>query len=171
MKFLFIFLFPFQLFSQCVVPAIILETVKITENETLYPFWIRTNDTKRLDEFNETIKYFKYKKTEDNKLIDCINVDNCTKIVTTLVSKNIKNLDLGLFQINYKDYPYSSMNKYFDEILSYEIACDVIQEKIKIAKSWSWTTLASYYSSTPHLNEKYKTKLINNYLKLTKNSK
>ena len=166
MKILILLLFNLQMFAaKCIVPNIILETIKITENETLYPFWIRTNDIKKLNQFNEIIKNFQYKTTEDNMLIDCVNFDNCTKLTSALIKENITNLDLGLFQINYKSFKYQ-IHSYFDEELANFTACKVIEEKIKITKNWSWETLATYHSLTPKLNKIYKEKLIKNYIKL-----
>ena len=154
-----------SLFSDCIVPNILSETIKITENENSYLFWIRTNDTKSLGKFKEIIRNFNYRKSEDHMQIDCIESNNCINIVNTLISNNITNLDLGLFQINYENYPFK-IDEYFDENLSYFHACQIIKEKIKIKKYWSWETLASYHSFTPELNKKYMNKLINNYIKL-----
>jgi hypothetical protein len=165
-KFLIFFGLQIQVFAtQCIVPGILLETIKITENETLYPFYIRTNDNEKLNKFNEIIKYFNHKKTEDTMVVDCINSDNCTKLATALIKENIINLDLGLFQINYKSFKYQ-IHSYFDEELANLTACKVIEEKIRITKNWSWETLATYHSLTPKLNKIYKEKLIKNYIKL-----
>ena len=170
MKLLIFFLIQINVFAaaECVVPIIILETVKITENELIYPFYIRTNDNKRLNTFYKTIKNFQYKTTKDNMLIDCINKENCINLTNALIKENITNLDLGLFQINYESFKYP-IYTYFDERQSYFAACKIIEEKNKIRKKWSWETLATYYSSTTELNKIYKEKLIKNYIKLTSN--
>jgi hypothetical protein len=169
MKFIIFIVLQLELFAQCIVPNILLETVKLTENETSYTYLIRTNDTTTLNKFYTIVEKFKFNMTKDPMVIDCINNQNCTEVTNALVKSNITNLDLGLFQINYESYPYK-INTYFDEQLSYFGACNVIQEKIRIAKnSWSWEVLASYHSRTPHLNKKYKEKLISNYKKLVKN--
>lgn len=152
--------------NNCLVPDILLKTIKITENETLYPYYIRTNQSSTIETFYKIAKKYKYKKTEDNMLIDCINIDNCIKITNELLNNKITNLDLGLFQINYESYKYP-LYSYFNEDKSYINTCQIIKEKIKMNKGkWSWEVLASYHSMTPHLNKKYKEKLIKNYIKL-----
>lgn len=169
MKFIIFIILQIQLLGQCIVPNILLETIKLTENETSYAYWIRTNDTTTLNKFYTIAEKFRFNATKDSRLIDCIDNENCIKITNVLIKNDITNLDLGLFQINYKKYPYK-LNTYFDEQLSSLGACEVLKEKIRIAKnSWSWEVLASYHSLTPRLNKIYKEKLINNYIKLTKN--
>jgi hypothetical protein len=169
MKFIIFIILQLELFAQCIVPNILLETVKLTENETSYTYLIRTNDTTTLNKFYTIAEKFKFNMTKDAMVIDCMNNENCIEITNALVKSNITNLDLGLFQINFKSFPYS-INIFFDEKLSYLGACNVIHEKIRIAKnSWSWEVLASYHSRNPDLNKKYKEKLISNYNKLVKN--
>ncbi len=82
----------------CVVPDILIETVKMTENETLYPFFIRTNDSKSIENFYSIAEKYNYKKTDDFMLIDCMNQTTCISIAKKLVSSNITNLDLGCFK-------------------------------------------------------------------------
>ncbi len=157
--------------KRCIVPDILLQTIKLTENSKDYPYYIRTNENSTLKKFNTIVSKYQYKKTDDNMLIDCISIDNCIKISSELISNNIKNLDLGLFQINYKSFKYP-IYSYFNENKSYVNACEVIEEKIKMNKSkWSWEVLASYHSMTPKYNKIYKEKLIKNYKKLTQNYK
>lgn len=169
MKLLVILIFQFQLIAQCIVPNILLETIKLTENETSHPYLIRTNDTTTLSKFYTIAKKFKFNTTKDSMLIDCINHQNCIEITNDLIKNQITNLDLGLFQINYESYPYN-LHTYFDKRLSYLGACEAVKEKIRISKNkWNWEVLASYHSKTPHLNKRYKEKLINNYIKLTNN--
>ena len=149
--------------KSCVIPDILLKTIKITENAQQYPFYIRSNY--KLDIW-DNIKYFEFKKTKDINLIDCINTQNCINIANTLIQKKYTNLDLGLFQINYRSYKYP-VYSYFIKDLAYINACKVIEDKVKLHKGkWDWEVLASYYSMTPKLNQKYKKKLIQNYKKL-----
>lgn len=169
MKFIIFFALQMQLLGQCIVPFILLETIKLTENEASYPFLIRTNQTATLEKFKKISKMHGGKDTKDIMVIDCINLHNCVNISRELITSNITNLDLGLFQINYDSFKYP-LSSYFDKNYSYKNACKVIQEKIKINKGkWSWEVLASYHSMTPELNMIYKEKLINNYKKLIKN--
>ncbi|MBP6713750.1 MAG: hypothetical protein KA070_01960 [Aliarcobacter sp.] len=152
--------------NNCIVPNILLETIKITENERKYPFLIRTNETSTLKEFKNIANSFGYQKTKDSMVINCINLENCTNISNALIKNNITNLDLGLFQINYNNFKYP-LYTYFDKQKSYLNACEIVEEKIKMNKGkWNWEVLASYHSMTPKYNNIYKKKLINNYRKL-----
>lgn len=150
--------------ANCIVPNILLKTVQITENETSNPYLIRTNED--VNTFYNIVNRFTYKKQEDKNVIDCLNKENCTYITNSLIENNITNIDLGLHQINYKSYKYPAYT-YFDKVQSSINACSIIEDKIKMNKNkWSWEVLASYHSITPHLNRKYKEKLIKNYIKL-----
>lgn len=157
-------LFSFDYIEDCIIPTVIVKTVQITENAKSYPYYIRTNDN--FNSFQNIINRFTYKKTDDKNVIDCINKDNCIYIANTLIENNIKNLDLGLHQINYSSYPKETY-KYFDKLESFKSACKVIEDKTK--DGWSWEKVANYYSKTPSLNQIYKEKLIKNYIKLTTN--
>ena len=44
------------------------------------------------------------------------------------------------------------------------VAIDLINKGI--TKDWDWKTLAAYHSLTPHLNLKYRNKLIENFKEL-----
>ena len=156
----------------CPVPDILMQTIKLTENDKKNPYLIRTNDIKNLNGFEKVIK--KYPHTYENKndklVIDCHNEDNCVTIAIALIESGISNLDLGLFQINYDSFPFN-MYTYFNEQFGYRNACKVVLSKIKITKDWDWKTLAAYHSLTPKHNEKYKNKLITNYQYLLKKEK
>ena len=117
--------------NKCIVPNILIETIKITENERKYPFLIRTNEISTLKDFKDIASSFEYKKTKDNMVIDCINLENCTNISNALIKNNITNIDLGLFQINYNSFKYP-LYSYFDGQKSYLNACKIVKEKIKI---------------------------------------
>lgn len=149
----------------CRVPHILMQSIKLTENSTQYPYWIRTNDQKNLNKFYNIANQFGYKATNDNLLIDCMNSQNCQNITRYLVASGITNIDLGLFQINYGYYPFE-LDGYFNEHKAYTKACSIVEEKIINAKRWDWNILANYHSATPYFNEIYKAKLIKNYLRL-----
>lgn len=167
-SFLFVLVQLINANERCIVPDILLKTIKITENEASYPFLIRTNQSSTLEKFKKISKTLGGRNTKDTMVIDCINLQNCVNISTDLIRNNITNLDLGLFQINYDSFKYPLFS-YFDKNASYKNACKVIQEKIKINKDkWSWEVLASYHSMTPEYNKIYKKKLIKNYIKLSK---
>lgn len=154
--------------NNCPVPDVLIETIKLTENETKHPYLIRTNDTKNLKKFQTILKKYshEYPYKNDNLVIDCKSEENCVDITLDLINSGITNLDLGVFQINYDSFPYS-LYSYFNEGLAYKNACNVVLSKIKITKKWDWETLAAYHSLTSDLNLKYKNKLISNYKSLT----
>lgn len=156
----------------CPVPDILMQTIKLTENDKKNPYLIRTNDIKNLNGFEKVIKKYphSYPYKNDKLVIDCHNEDNCVKISIDLISSGISNIDLGLFQINYDSFPFN-MYTYFNEQFGYRNACKVVLSKIKITKDWDWRTLAAYHSLTPKHNEKYKNKLITNYQYLLKKEK
>lgn len=159
-------LFSFDYMADCTVPNIVIKTVQLVENETSYPYLIRTNS--KFEKFKNIIERFTYKDTDDKNVINCINKENCIAITNTLIENDIKNIDLGLHQINYYYYPKATY-RYFDKLESFKSACEVIEDKIKYRKTWSWKTLADYYSRTAELNEEYQQKLIKKYIELTNN--
>lgn len=152
----------------CPIPDILIETVMITENETMYPYFIRTNSKKTLDTFWKIVDTFPYKKTKENMVIDCLNKENCESITQSLVNNNINDIDLGLHQINYQSFPDKRLEMYFNPNLAYYKACAVVIEKIKIKKKWDWEVFAGYHSFTEKLNLEYKKKLIKNFIKIAK---
>lgn len=152
----------------CKVPDILMETIKLTENEKLYPYFIRTNDSKQLEKFNSISKKFNIKKTNDDYVVDCLDVHTCSSLTKELILNGITNIDLGLFQINFDSFP-RRLDSYFVEKYAYQNACSAVIEKVKIAKRWDWDVLAGYHSFTPSKNKIYKEKLMNNFIKLSKN--
>ena len=65
--------------NKCIVPNILIETIKITENERKYPFLIRTNETSTLKDFKDIASSFEYKKTKDMTFlhISCMLTPDC----------------------------------------------------------------------------------------------
>ena len=118
-----------------------------------YPYLISFNSRKDIDKLNIDIKkYF-----IDSRTIDCQNVDTCKYILSILILNNIKNLDCGAFQINYKFWKIPNTD-YFDIKKSYAKACSIVESHNKL--KWSWNNIANYHSGTPHLNRKYKSLLL-----------
>jgi len=152
----------------CNIPYIIIETITYTENNSFYPYFIRTNNTKDLKQFKTIISKYKYKETNDPYLIDCLTYQNCIDISNDLIKNKELNLDLGLRQINYKTYP-KKVEDIFDVKKSFFISCNVLNDKINITNSWDWSVIASYHSLSAKQNEKYKQKLLKNYYYLINN--
>lgn len=152
----------------CKVPDKLMQAIRLTENESAYPYIIRTNDTDTLKKFHTIASKHSAKKTKDEKLVDCNDVDTCSSLTKDLVLNGITNIDLGLYQINFNSYP-RRLDSYFIEQHAYRNACGAVLDKVRNAKKWNWEVLASYNSATPYYNKIYKDKLIRNYMKLSQN--
>lgn len=100
----------------------------------------------------------------NSSVIDCKNTFMCEVILTKLNNAGIKNLDLGAFQINYRVHRMAKKD-YFNLESSYKYACGYIEDMIN-KHGYNWYAIASYHSQTPHLNEKYRNKLIKKYKKV-----
>ena len=84
--------------NKCIVPNILIETIKITENERKYPFLIRTNETSTLKDFKDIASSFEYKKTKDNMVIDCINLENCSsRFIRTVCRSDSDSFKVEIF--------------------------------------------------------------------------
>ena len=156
----------------CHVPHNIMEAIKLTENASRYPYYIRVNPSKkmkitnrRIDIFNKVANNYEHKRVS-KYLLDCKNTRNCVNISNDLIQKGVRNLDLGLFQINYGQFP-DNLYKYFNHNEAYKKACSVLTEKIIYDGEWNWSVVADYHSRTPKLNRKYMKKVIRNYMKIT----
>lgn len=130
-----------------------------------YPYLISFNDFKnksKMLKIQKTLKGMVYEKI-DKRTIDCIEQENCTKILDRLLLNNIQNVDLGAFQICYKWHKLPKKD-YFSLTSSYKKACSLIQEKI-LKHGNTWKSIAMYHSSTPKINAKYIKKLQKNIIK------
>lgn len=134
----------------------IAEMERHTNRDVGYPYIISFNNKKDSHFFFSSKKKkkegFSYEKL-DNRSIDCLSLENCVKITEFLFANKIINLDLGAFQINSKWHKYETSH-YFKLGKSSMIVCEILTE-LESRKGWSWKTLASYHSSTEHLNRRY----------------
>ena len=154
----FIFLIAVSpLLAKCKVDDRIMYSIAEIEKHPLmpigYPYLISLNSKKDYDKLNNNEKNLML----DKRTIDCNDLNTCSKILEELIKKNIKNVDCGAFQINYR-YWKRDFGDYFKLRKSYEIACDIIHKKN--VNKWSWVNIAKYHSATPKYNEKYKKRLI-----------
>lgn len=99
----------------------------------------------------------------DNRSIDCRAQGYCIQIIEALEKLNIKNVDLGPFQLNFKYQKVPSYSDYFDFSRSYLKACSYATQMLK-ERGHDWRGLAAYHSKTETFNEIYRNKLIKNYL-------
>lgn len=104
----------------------------------------------------------------DNRTVDCINLDNCKKNLRSINELNIKNLDLGAFQINQRYFDYENLDDYFILKKSYNKACSIIYTHYQETKKWNWGTIARYHSKTKDYNRNYATQLKKRYISLLK---
>lgn len=101
----------------------------------------------------------------NNRTLDCKNEKLCSYILSELTKANIKNLDLGAFQINYKLHKLNSLSDYFDIDKSYIFACKYIETCVKQYGN-NYKAYACYHSRTPKHNEKYQKNLKINHKKV-----
>jgi len=149
---------------KCPIPYEIMYSIAKTEGyiykKTGYPFIISFNKKSDFKRAFSILKGFNYKKLS-SRTIDCYSNKNCVKIAKVLISKNIINIDMGAFQINYK-YHRFKLNDYFNLNASYQRACDILYNLVK-KYGWSWETIGKYHSFNKNLSKKYYLKVAQIY--------
>jgi hypothetical protein len=147
--------------NSCNVEKNVMHSIMKTESHPKikagYTYLISFNNSKEAQKVKKILPNFFL----DNRTIDCKNMETCISLTKTLFKYNIKNLDLGAFQINSYYHKYNIYN-YFNFDNSYNIACNYVESKIK-KYGYNWYAIASYHSETPKYNYKYQQGLINNY--------
>lgn len=119
------------------------------------PFSIRLKDQNDIE--NANYAGFKI----DGNIIYCSSISDCTAQARSLINSGIVNLDLGLYQINYKYYPNSMLQEYFDSNFAREHVNFILSNLVK-RYGYSWETLGRYRYSpeqNPYENEIYYKKL------------
>lgn len=141
--------------KQCTVAYEVMYQIALNEHHPKrkvgYPFIIAFNKGMKVIAPEGTILL-------DSRTIDCKNQDLCVSTTRFLVENNITNLDLGAFQINYKQHPQQNLDKYFDLNWSYAYACSYI-EKLTARFGWSWKTLGMYHNMKDEFNKPYVEKI------------
>lgn len=145
--------------EECKVEHEILYSIASIERhikkEIGYPYIISFNNLSDFKLITAVLDDFEYKTFKnDNRSIDCLEESNCIAITERLILNDIKNLDLGAFQLCYKWHKLDT-NVFFDLEKSYNKACNIINGHIKEKKDKSFKTIARYHSKTKNLNEKY----------------
>jgi len=152
MRFIVIFLIFFKIaaaYEYKVPPSLLFSIAKVESKNIFYPYIISINskkDLKRLKEIGIDLK--------KGRVIDCYNKRTCIKSTKLLIRAGITNIDLGVFQINYK-YHKLPLENYFSIKKSAEYASQYIYKLAKKFDKWNWRILALYHSATPHLNREY----------------
>lgn len=123
---------------------------------TGYPYLISFNNKEDVKKLPSSLA----KMMLDGRTMDCVSVMKCTNALKYLDKNNIKNLDLGAFQLNYRYHKLDDLSGYFKISKSYTKACSYLSA-LKEQYGWSWKTLGSYHSKTPKYNKKYYKKIKN----------
>lgn len=159
-----------NLFEKCIIPETVMSAILLTEREVRreigYPFIIRINKEKDLEQSDSLAKELKLTKVSKH-VIDCLDYKRCFSMTKKLIDNDIKNIDIGPYQINYFYHPDKIENipQYFNLETAYYKACK-FQEKLVKKYGWSWETVARYHSGTKELNEKYQKTLKYHYIRL-----
>lgn len=127
-----------------------------------YKYLISLNNEKDQDRIKKD-SYFKSMRI-NNRTLDCKDSETCVEVLNKLLGMNIKNLDIGAFQVNsvYHLGAFKTYYSLFDIDDSRKFACAYIMAKVK-KLGYSWESIAAYHSETPEYNEIYKEGLIKNY--------
>jgi hypothetical protein len=161
------FPYPISTRSQCMIPDSVLDVIQLREGTKKrkkgYEFVIRFNNKKDLSVANAALKYFHHKKIRYN-VIDCLDKKNCTKLVKYLAKKDIRNIDLGAYQISYYYHTYKDIEVYFDLKKSETIACNYLHLLVN-KYGWNWYAIAAYHSRTEKYNSIYQKAIKRSYLK------
>lgn len=158
--------------NECRVPYSVMYAVAQVESgwhKGGYPYVIGVNEDKDMELLRQNARRLNITFLA-KKSIDCHDLSNCTQLAAILVENHITNIDLGLFQINYKWHAKQGddMSLFFKIPESYERTCSAIEECVK-RLGWGWKGIACYHSNTQWRNVEYANKLakvisMNNYL-------
>lgn len=156
----------------CAIPEKIMFSILLNEQTSKrridYPFIIRTNYTKERNPLKHDMSVLILKdmgnkslyKTSD-LVYDCQNMKQCISTVKLLEEYDLKNVDLGPFQVNYLYHP-NKIEKYFNFNSAYNLACKYVEELV-YKKGYSWDSIATYHSNTTKHKSKYLKNLLANY--------
>lgn len=161
------FLYANEYLYQCEIDYTIMYAIAATEGhgkrEIGYPYLISLNQ--KITNKKEIKKKF-HIIFLDKRSIDCKNKNTCVALTHYLVNKEVKNIDLGAFQINYIYHPLP-IEVYFDLKKSYKYACFYIEKLVK-KYGYTWSNIAKYHSFNRGENKKYLKRLQQNYIKYSK---
>lgn len=127
-----------------------------------YPYLISFNSTKDARKVDDLYMHMFL----DRRTLDCKNRFTCERIFKYLKSKNITNVDLGAFQINYR-YHKTKIANYFILSQSYKKACDILMS-LKHEYGWSWDTVGKYHSFKKKYAKPYAYRVYKQYMKINK---
>jgi hypothetical protein len=149
-------------FGACYMEDALLDAIGAMEGhpakELRYPYIVSFNSTKDA----KLAKDAGLEGWLDNRTVDCGGQEACVSLVEALIKSDIKNLDLGAYQINYVYHKYP-LEEYFSEAAETRV-CEILLALYETG-GWSWETIARYHSSVPKRNEFYKTRLAKKFWK------
>jgi len=128
------------------------------KNGVLYPYIIRVNSPFRILGLKEVAP----------NVYDCRNEMLCRYVAEKLVRAGAKNIDLGVFQINY--YHYRGDKKRlladaFNYAREYRLACEIVADLFrKYGKNLY--AIGRYHSANPERMRKYAARFIRAYRKI-----
>jgi hypothetical protein len=119
-----------------------------------YPYIIGINKKTDIQKITSILpkRYFL-----NRRAIDCKDLKTCTKMTSLLIKHNIKNLDLGAFQLNYR-YHKLPIKNYFILPKAIKKVKEILLGHIN-RYGYNLKAIASYHSKTPVFNKKYQKRL------------
>ena len=161
--FLFLCLSGYLLADSCTVNYKMLYAIAQNERhkkrDVGYPYLISFNHIQ--DRFKLKPEHRKW--MLDNRTLDCQNQKLCTQIASYLVSKGVRNMDIGPFQICYKFHGKKMpLENFFKLNESFIFAKNYTQFLVN-HYGCTWEALARYHSGTKRLNLIYAKGLKNAY--------
>ena len=162
-RILFLLLPLFVFAKECVIDYKMLYAIAVNEHhkkrDVGYPYLISFN--RQTDRFKLRPEHKAW--MLDTRTLDCHSQGECSKIASYLISKGVKNMDLGPFQICYlyhgKKMPLRS---FFDLKDSFVYAKEFAKRLVK-EHGCTWEALARYHSATKTHNIKYARRLRHAY--------
>ena len=149
--------------SECKVSHQIMYGIAFNEKhprrDTGYPYLISFNKKSNLKRIKSSMVELGLK-VLDNRTIDCLDENTCEIVTKYLLKEEIKNFDLGAYQIAYIYHKYPIRN-YFNLIKNYKDACSIVQRNIN-KYGYSWESIAKYHSYRKENNSRYSLNLQKN---------
>lgn len=141
---------PFRV-SDIVLDAIKYSECPLDDNGKCNPYTIKINN------FDDIQKAKRSGLDVNTNLLNCNSLEDCDLEANTLINIGIKDINLGAYQINYKDHPILNLKKYFIEMSSREFVNQFLTKLVE-QYGYSWETLGRYRFSAetnPNQNEEY----------------
>lgn len=151
----------------CYIDSDIMFLVAATEShkkrEIGYPFLISLNMKKDKDKTTIIVQRLGLEML-DNRSIDCKSKLQCIQAMKYLEAINVKDVDLGGYQINYKLHK-TKLGVFFDYKKSYLKACRYLTIRTLREDKMDFNAIANYHSTTKKINQIYADKLKINAIK------